>query len=102
MADTDRVLARQIAELLELVRQYGPDAVVGAMTKAHQAHAFGAEYVANILRQQQCPRREQPPVRLRDARLNELATDPLSLLLFGPVFCTVGCRLEQRGTSRVN
>jgi transposase len=80
MADTDRVLARQIAELLELVRQYGPDAVAGAMTKAHQAHAFGAEYVANLLRQQQCPRREQPPVRLRDARLNELATDPLSLL----------------------
>jgi transposase len=80
LADTDRSLARQITELLELVRQYGPDAVAGAITKAHTAHAFGADYVANILRQQQCPRREQPPLRLRDARLNELATDPLSLL----------------------
>jgi transposase len=80
LADSDRSLARQIAELLELVRQYGPDAVAGALTKAHTARAFGADYVANILRQQQAPRREQPPLRLRDPRLNQLATDPLSLL----------------------
>src|SRR5271169_835352 len=35
-----------------------------------------------ILRQQQAPRRPQPPLRLRDPRLNELATDPLSLLAY--------------------
>jgi len=54
--------------------------VAGAIAKAHAARAFGADYVANILRQQQCPRREQPPLRLRDPQLNELSTDPLSLL----------------------
>lgn len=80
IADTDRALSRQLTELLELIRQYGPQAVANAIEKASAAHAFGADYVANILRQQQCPRRPQPPLILRDPRLNELATDPLSLL----------------------
>jgi transposase len=80
LADTDRSLARQIAELLELVRQYGPEAVASAVQKAQAAGAFGADYVANILRQQQARRDPQPPLRLKDPQLNELATDPLSLL----------------------
>jgi hypothetical protein len=83
MADTDRSLARQIAELLELIRQYGPEDVATAIEKAAQAHAFGADYVANILRQQRSPRRPQPPLRLRDPHLNELPTGPVSLLEYG-------------------
>ena len=79
MADTDRSLGRQISELLELIRQYGPEDVSGAIEKAAVARAFGADYVANILRQQRSPRRPQPPLRLRDPLLNELATDPISL-----------------------
>jgi hypothetical protein len=82
VADSDRVLSRQLNELLELIRQYGPDAVAGALAKAYAAGAFGADYIANILCQQQAPRRTQPPLRLRDQRLNELATDPLSLLAY--------------------
>ena len=82
VADSDRVLSRQLNELLELIRQYGPEAVAGAVAKAYAARAFGADYVANILRQQQAPRRPQPPLRLRDPRLNELVTDPLSLLAY--------------------
>ena len=81
-ADTDRALSRQLAELLELVRQYGPDPVADAIEKASAARAFGADYVANILRQQQSPRQIQPPLRLRDPRLNDLVTDPLSLLQY--------------------
>jgi len=82
IADSDRALSRQLTELLELIRQYGPEAVAGAIEKASAARAFGADYVANILRQQQCPRRPQPPLRLRDPLLNDLATDPLSLLAY--------------------
>ena len=67
-------------ELLELIRQYGPEDVAGAIEKAAAARAFGADYIANILRQQRSPRRPQPPLRLRDPLLNELATDPISLL----------------------
>jgi transposase len=80
IADTDRALARQLTELLELIRQYGPEAVARAIEKAAAVRAFGADYVANILRQQQSPRRPQPPLVLRDPTLNDLATDPLSLL----------------------
>lgn len=80
MADTDRALSRQLAEILELVRQYGPEPIAAAIEKASAARAFGADYIANILRQQQSPRHPQPPLRLRDPRLNDLATDPLSLL----------------------
>ncbi|MGA1994080.1 MAG: IS21 family transposase [Bryobacteraceae bacterium] len=80
IADTDRALSRQLSELLELVRQYGPEPVADAITKASAARAFGADYIANILRQQQSPRHPQPPLRLHDPALNDLATDPLSLL----------------------
>lgn len=80
LADTDRSLTRQVRELLELVRDYGPEAVAAAIAKAHAARAFGSDYVGNILRQQQARRDIQPPLRLKDAQLNELATDPLSLL----------------------
>jgi transposase len=82
IADSDRALSRQLAELLELIRQYGPEPVAHAIEKASAARAFGADYVANILRQQQSPRRPQPPLVLRDPMLNELATDPLSLLAY--------------------
>jgi hypothetical protein len=80
MADTDRSLSRQIQELLELIRQYGPEDVADAIGTAAKARAYGADYVANILRQQRSPRRPQPPLRLRDPSLNELVTDPISLL----------------------
>ncbi len=82
MADTDRSLARQISELLELIRQYGPEGVASAIEKASVARALGADYVANIVRQQQAPRRPQPLLKLRDPQLNELVTDPVSLLAY--------------------
>jgi transposase len=77
---SDRALPRQIAELNELVRHYGPEAVAQAIDKAAAARAFGSDYIANILRQQSSPRPVEPPVRLKDPRLNELTTDQLSLL----------------------
>jgi len=82
MAETDRSLARQISELLELIRQYGPDVVARALEKAAAARAYGAEYVANLVRQQQAPRYPQPPLKLRDPQWNELVTDPVSLLAY--------------------
>ena len=80
LADSHRALSRQITELLQLIRQYGPPAVAGALQKALAARAFGADYVANLLRQQLSPRDPQPPLQLRDPELNQLVTDPLSLL----------------------
>jgi hypothetical protein len=82
LAGTDRSLARQVRELFELLRDYGPEAVSAALEKAQAARAFGADYIANILRQQQTRREVQPPIRLRQRELNELATDPLSLAVY--------------------
>jgi transposase len=80
LAETDRSMTRQIRELLALVRQYGPEAVAAALERAQAAGAIGADYVANLLLQSQSPRDQQPPLRLKDDHLNELTTDPLSLL----------------------
>ena len=82
LADTDRSLTRQVRELFELIRNYGPQAVSAAIEKAHAARAFGSDYIANILRQHQAPPDVQPPVRLRQPELNDLATDPLSLAAY--------------------
>ena len=49
-----------------------------AVTQAHAAGAFGADYIANLLRQQRMRRDVHPP-RFSNPQLNELATDPLSL-----------------------
>jgi transposase len=80
MADNDRSLSRQVTELLELIRLYGSQAVAQALVKAHVGRAFGSDYVANILRQQLSPRAVQPRLRLNNPELDQLATDPLSLL----------------------
>ncbi|MFB3905955.1 MAG: hypothetical protein ACE15E_21115 [Acidobacteriota bacterium] len=80
LARSDRSLSRDIDQLLEAVRLYGAPAVTQAMAKAQAAGAFGADYVSNLLHQHHTPRSLEPPLRLKDERLNQLVTDPLSLL----------------------
>lgn len=88
LAETDRSLSRQIHELLSLVRQYGPESVMAALRKAQSLGAFGADYIANILMQERSARETQPLLRLKDPRLNELTTDPLSLLDYDALILT--------------
>ena len=80
LADSGRSLLRELHELLELFRTYRPEPVAAALEKALAARAFGAHYLAHLLRQLESPRLPQPPLQLRDPELNQLATDPLSLL----------------------
>ena len=88
LADTDRSLSRQIKELLALVRQYGPESALAAIRKAQGVGAFGADYIANILMREQSARDIQPQLLLKDSRLNELSTDPLSLLDYDALILT--------------
>lgn len=88
LAETDRSLSRQVAELLELVRQYDPSTVAAALAQAQAARAYGADYIANILHQQRSPRTLQPPLTLKDPELAQLATDPLSLLDYDALILT--------------
>jgi len=80
LADSDRSLLRQLRELLDLFRAYRPEQVAAALRKALTARAFGADYVTHLLHQIESPREPQPPLQLRDPQLNQLSTDPLSLL----------------------
>jgi transposase len=80
LAQSDRSLSRQVTELLDLCRLYGPNAVSSAISKAHSLGAFDADYIKNILLQEQSPRQVQPPLQLNDSSLNNISTDPLSLL----------------------
>jgi hypothetical protein len=82
LAQTDRSLPRQIRELLLLVRDYGPENVAQAVERALAAKAFGADYIANLLRQDLAPRAAQPPLELKDSTLLQLIPDPLSLLAY--------------------
>jgi transposase len=80
LADSDRSLLRQLRELLDLFRAYRPEQVAEALAKAWSARAFGADYVTHLLHQMEPPREPQPPLQLRNPELNQLSTDPLSLL----------------------
>lgn len=80
LADSDRSLTRQLRELLELFRAYRPEPIAAALEKALAARAFGADYVAHLLHQMESPHPTQPPLELPDPELNQLTTDPLSLL----------------------
>lgn len=80
LAHANCSLIRQLHQLLDLFSAYRPEQVAEALEKALAARAFGADYVAHLLRQMQSPREPQPPLQLRDPELNRLTTDPLSLL----------------------
>jgi len=88
LAETDRSLTRQINELLTLARQYGPEPVIAAIGKAQSVGAYGADYITNILVQEHSGREMQPLLLLKDPRLNDLATDPLSLLDYDALILT--------------
>jgi len=62
----DRSLARQVRELLELVREYGPETVAIACRKPMPPARSVPDYIGNILRQQQMQREVQPRLRLQD------------------------------------
>lgn len=90
LAQTDRSLQRQIRELLLLVRDYGADNVRNAIQRAQAAKAFGADYIANLLRQDLAPRSTQPPLRLKDSALLKLVPEPLSLLEYDALLLPLG------------
>ncbi len=80
LVDAGHSLLHQLHQLLDLARAYRPEQLAAALEKALASRAFGADYVAHLLRQMESPREPQPPLQLRDPELNQLATDPLSLL----------------------
>jgi len=70
-------LARQpvqktAAILLTLKDAYGEEALICAVRKAIAHKAYGAEYIRNILHQESTPKKQHPPVKLKNEELNNL------------------------------
>ena len=68
--------------MLDLKDDYGTQALLDALERASQHRAFGAPYIENILYQEITPRREHPPVRLKQAHLNQIRLDEPNLAEF--------------------
>jgi hypothetical protein len=65
-------LQRQVDTLNCLIDKYGPESIEKAMAIASQYNAFGADYIENILIQIATPENNQPPVVLKDEKLNRM------------------------------
>ena len=72
-------LQKTIQQLLQLLEQYGLDALLIALEKALHYKAFGIDYVKNILFQQSRPLSHQPPVVLKQEALNHIRLTPHAL-----------------------
>ena len=58
--------------LLTLKDEYGEAALICAIRKAIAHKAYGAEYIRNILHQESTPKKQHPPVKLKNEELNNI------------------------------
>jgi hypothetical protein len=75
LATTRQPLQKSVRKLLELKDDYGTHALLEALERATQHRAFGAHYIENILYQEMTPRRQHPPVKLKQPHLNHIRLD---------------------------
>jgi hypothetical protein len=79
LATTNEPLTKQVKKLLALKDDYGTQALLDAMQRATLHQAFGAHYIENILYQEMTPQRQHPPVRLKQAHLNQIRLEEPTL-----------------------
>jgi len=79
LAATKEPLKKQVKKLLALKDDYGAQALLDAMQRATLHQAFGAHYIENILYQERTPQRQHPPVRLKQAHLNQIRLEEPAL-----------------------
>ena len=72
LADTRQPVKKTAAILLTLKDEYGEAALICAVRKAIAHKAYGAEYIRNILHQQSTPKKQHPPVKLKNEELNNI------------------------------
>jgi len=70
--DANLPIKKNVARLLALNDQYGTSLLIWAIQKALGFNAYGAEYIENILYQHSAPKKNHPPVRLKDDQLNSI------------------------------
>jgi transposase len=70
--DANLPIKKNVTKLLSLNDQYGTTLLIWAIRKALCFNAYGAEYIENILYQNSSPKKNHPPVRLKDDQLNTI------------------------------
>lgn len=79
LANTHQPLTKSVKKLLDLKDDYGAHALIEAMQRALRHQAIGVQYIENILYQEMTPQRQHPPVRLKQAHLNQIRLEEPSL-----------------------
>jgi len=72
IAEARQPVQKTAAILLTLKDKYGEEALICAVRKAMAHKAYGAEYIRNILHQESIPKKQHPPVKLKNEGLNNL------------------------------
>jgi hypothetical protein len=72
-------IKKSVTKLLALKDDYGTSAILYALKKAIYHHAFGSDYIENILYQEMTPKKQHPPVRLKKGDLNNIRLPEPSL-----------------------
>jgi transposase len=72
LAHTGQPIKKNLAKLLVLKDQYGTALLIQALKRAIVHNAFGAQYVENILHQENHPKKNHPPVQLQRQDLNRI------------------------------
>jgi hypothetical protein len=72
-------LKKTVKRLLYLMDEYGSAALIDAMKRALSHHAYGADYIENILYQEMTPQRRHPPLKLNRESLNHIRLQEPSL-----------------------
>mgnify|MGYP003974013279 CR=1 FL=1 len=69
---SNQSLKKQVILLLSFKDQYGTQSLSWAILKALKHHAYGADYIENILNQEMIPITQHPPVKLKNEALNRI------------------------------
>jgi hypothetical protein len=79
LAATRVPLKKNLERLLALHDEYGPSSLIEAIRQTSAHHAYGADYIENILYQQMTPLRIHLPVQLSQEALNRIRLEEPSL-----------------------
>lgn len=79
LATANQPIKKELKKLLALKDDYGSFQLTEAIKKATVHHAYGAQYVENILYQEMAPTRHHPPVRVKQEHLNRIRLEEPSL-----------------------
>ena len=76
---TNQPIKKNVKKLLYLKDEYGSYALIEAIKKATLHNAYGAHYIENILYQEMTPKRNHPPVKVKQENLNHIRLEEPSL-----------------------